>query len=84
VSITRRGSDPFWGNLEDRAGLPDSPGNEIDDKSQDLLRRLSIYYLETRYPDKRKDLELKCTHEYTGELLAATKGVIEWLKNKLR
>jgi len=58
--------------------------NEIDDKSQDLLRRLSIYYLETRYPDKRKDLELKCTHEYTGELLAATKGVIEWLKNKLR
>ncbi|WP_166511688.1 HEPN domain-containing protein [Desulfallas thermosapovorans] len=56
----------------------------MDDKTKDLLRRLSIYYIETRYPDKRKQLELKCTHEYTEELLAATKGVMEWLKNKLR
>ncbi|WP_245779703.1 HEPN domain-containing protein [Desulfoscipio geothermicus] len=28
--------------------------NALDDKTQDLLRRLSIYYIETRYPDKKR------------------------------
>lgn len=35
--------------------------NDLDDPTKDLFRRLSIFYIETRYPDKRKDLELKCT-----------------------
>jgi len=58
--------------------------NDLNEPTKDLFRRLSIYYIETRYPDKRKELELKCTHEYTEELLTSTKEAIVWLKNKLR
>ena len=42
-------------------------------EQKDLLRRLSLYYIETRYPDKRAALEAKCT-----------KGVVLWLKNMLK
>jgi hypothetical protein len=47
------------------------------------LKAQSSVWLEIA-ADNIDELELKCTYEYTEELLAATKGVIEWLKNKLR
>jgi len=57
---------------------------ECDENRRDLLRRLSLYYIETRYPDKRAQLEATCTEEYVGQMMARTKEVVEWLKNKLR
>jgi len=51
---------------------------------KDLLRRLSLYYIETRYPDKRVALETKCTQEHTKEILERAKGAVEWLKNMLK
>ncbi|MHB1044271.1 MAG: HEPN domain-containing protein [Eubacteriales bacterium] len=49
-----------------------------------MLRRLSIYYIETRYPDKRAVLEAKCTPEYTKEMLDRSKEALKWLKSMLK
>lgn len=50
------------------------------EERRDLLRRLSLYYIETRYPDKRSELEAKCTKEHTAEILQRSKEAVEWLK----
>lgn len=51
---------------------------------RDLLRRLSLYYIETRYPDKRAELEAKCTPGHTKEILERSKGAVEWLRTMLK
>ncbi len=33
---------------------------DCDENTQDLFRHLSLFYIETRYPDKRIDLEAEC------------------------
>ncbi|ABO51515.1 HEPN domain protein [Desulforamulus reducens MI-1] len=52
--------------------------------TRDLLRRLSLYYIEARYPDKRAELEAKCTYENTKEILQRTKGGVAWLRSMLK
>ena len=51
---------------------------------RDLFRRLSIYYIETRYPDKRSELEAKCNAASTQNTLARSKEAVEWLRSKLK
>ncbi|MHB8986116.1 MAG: HEPN domain-containing protein [Eubacteriales bacterium] len=58
--------------------------DKCSDDTRDLLRRLSIYYIETRYPDKRAVLEAKCTPEYTKEMLDRSKEALKWLKSMLK
>lgn len=67
-------------SLAGAAGILD----ECSKNNHDLFRRLSLYYIETRYPDKRAELESKCTEEYAKEMLDRTKEVMEWLKSKLK
>lgn len=67
-------------SLAGSAGLLEKCTKEL----RDLLRRLSLYYIETRYPDKRAVLEAKCTKEHTKEILERSKGAVEWLKSMLK
>lgn len=67
-------------SLAGAAGILDECTKEM----RDLFRHLSLYYIETRYPDKRAALEDKCTQAYTKEMMECTKGTMEWLKNKLK
>jgi len=57
---------------------------ECDEKRLDFLRRLTVYYLETRYPEERTSLAAKCTEEHTREILSQTGEVFQWLKSKLK
>lgn len=67
-------------SLAGAAGILD----ECTKEKRNLFRHLSLYYIETRYPDKRTALEAKCTQEYTKEMLNHTKEAVEWLKSKLK
>ncbi|MBP7331392.1 MAG: HEPN domain protein [Firmicutes bacterium ADurb.Bin373] len=67
-------------SLAGSAGILEESTREM----KDLLRRLSLYYIETRYPDKRAALETKCTQDHTKEILARSKGAVEWLKSMLK
>ncbi|WP_027364685.1 HEPN domain-containing protein [Desulfotruncus alcoholivorax] len=51
---------------------------------KDLFRRLSLYYIETRYPDKRAELEAKCTPEHTKNILQRSMEAVKWLKSMLK
>lgn len=42
------------------------------------------YLIETRYPDKRAELEAKCTPEHTKNILQRSKGAVEWLRSMLK
>lgn len=57
--------------------------SECDEARLDFLRRLTVYYLESRYPDERADLAAKCTDQFTKEIVTKTEEVFAWLESKL-
>jgi len=57
--------------------------SECDEARLDFLRRLTVYYLESRYPDERADLAAKCTEQFTKEIVAKTEEIFTWLESKL-
>lgn len=52
--------------------------------TKDLFRLLSLYYIETRYPDKRAALEAKCTGVFAKATVDSSKEVVTWLKSMLK
>ncbi len=57
--------------------------DDLPEESKILLRYLNVYYIETRYSEKRAELKIKCTKENTLNIINHTKEVFEWLKSKL-
>lgn len=57
--------------------------NDLDDVTKQLLRYLNVYYIETRYTEKRTELKAKCNSQNTMEIMNQTKELLECLKNKL-
>lgn len=57
--------------------------NDCSDETIDLLAYLNIHYIETRYSEKRDELNAKLTRESTQNTLLKTKRTFEWLKSKL-
>ncbi len=41
---------------------------EYDEKRLDFLHRLTVCYIETRYPEEKAELAAKCTEEYTNQI----------------
>jgi HEPN domain-containing protein len=56
----------------------------LNDDIIDLFTYLNLYYIETRYSEKREELKAKCNKENTFKILNQTKEVFEWLKNMLK
>ncbi|MCL4441763.1 MAG: HEPN domain-containing protein [Firmicutes bacterium] len=52
--------------------------------TKDLFRLLSLYYIETRYPDKRAALDAKCTGAFAKATLDRSKEAVKWLKSILK
>jgi len=46
--------------------------SECDEARLDFLRRLSVYYLESRYPEERAELAAKCTEQFTKDIVTRT------------
>ncbi len=55
----------------------------LDEPTKKLFRYLNVYYIETRYAEKREELKAKCNKQNTKEIINNTKEVFEWLKSKL-
>ena len=58
--------------------------NEFSEETKTFLRYLNVYYVETRYSEKREELKTKCTKANTIKIINQTTEVFEWLKNKLK
>jgi HEPN domain-containing protein len=56
---------------------------ECPEDTKDLFRRLTRYYIKTRYPDHIDDLSKNTDKHTTEALLSRTKKVFEWIKEKL-
>lgn len=67
-------------SLAGSAGVLDGCTEDV----RDLLRRLSLSYTETRYPDKRAAFEAKCTRAYAEDMIERTEDVLEWLRDMLK
>jgi len=57
--------------------------NFLSEEYIDLFAYLNLYYIETRYSEKREELKAKCSKENTLKIVNQTKEVFEWLKSKL-
>ncbi|MCL6612427.1 MAG: HEPN domain-containing protein [Peptococcaceae bacterium] len=66
--------------LAKKAGLI----SETTKEQRDFMRRLSIYYIETRYPEEKEAMRAKCTRDFTGDILRQTEEVLLWLQEKLK
>lgn len=67
-------------SLAGAAGIREECSSDL----RDLFRRLSLYYIETRYPDKRAEIEARCSATETQEMLNRSKGAVAWLRSKLK
>ncbi|MDN5348314.1 MAG: hypothetical protein PWP65_1878 [Clostridia bacterium] len=56
---------------------------ECDENRLDFLRRLTVYYIESRYPEDKAELAAKCNQEYTKEIVEQTEVTFQWLASKL-
>jgi len=56
---------------------------DCPEETIDLFAYLNIYYIETRYSEKREELKANLNKENTRETLEKTKRTFEWLKSKL-
>ena len=56
---------------------------ECSEETKDLFRRLTRYYIKTRYPENLLELKQKTGKETTFLLLNKTQEVFKWIKEKL-
>lgn len=66
-------------SLSENADIFDLCSDEIID----FFTYLNLYYIETRYSEKRQELKNRCSKENTLKIINQTKEVFEWLKSKL-
>ncbi len=55
----------------------------LSEEYVDLFAYLNLYYIETRYSEKREELKTKCNKQNTLKIINQTKEVFQWLKSKL-
>jgi HEPN domain-containing protein len=56
---------------------------ECSEETKDVLRRLTRYYIKTRYPESIAELQQKTDKETTFTLLNKTGEIFKWIKEKL-
>jgi len=58
--------------------------SECSDETKMFFRYLNVYYIETRYAEKRNELKEKCNKANTKTIISQTKESFKWLKSKLQ
>jgi HEPN domain-containing protein len=56
---------------------------DMGEERSDLLRELSAYYIQTRYPEEIADAASKVKGERARRVLAATEEIVQWLSSML-
>jgi HEPN domain-containing protein len=63
--------------------LADAAALEMSDEQADLLRELSAYYLQTRYPEEISDLGSQVKENEARRVLDQTEEIVRWLSSML-
>lgn len=58
-------------------------GLDLTDNRKDALQYITLFNIETRYEDFKRDFYRKCTKEFTAENIEKIKELREWLKQKI-
>ena len=56
---------------------------ELSEQAQHDLIRITVFNLEARYPDYKRNFRKKCTREFSEVETATIKEVFSWLKSML-
>jgi hypothetical protein len=56
---------------------------EPDAGQTETLIRITVFNLEARYPDLKREFCRKCTLEYAYEQMAEIREILTWLKSHL-
>lgn len=56
---------------------------DLTEKRKDWLQYITLFNIETRYEDYKKDFHKKCTKEFVHENIAKIKGLRKWLMEKI-
>ena len=55
---------------------------ELGDEQKELLRTVTRFNIEARYPIEKSDFYKLCTKEYTEDYLEKIKGFYQWMRKK--
>jgi len=56
---------------------------QVSDERADLLRELSAYYIQTRYPEEIPDLASQVKEDEARRVLNQTEEMVQWLSSML-
>lgn len=59
-------------------------GIDVDEARKDDLQYITLFNIEARYEEYRRDLRAKCTKKFAEENIVKIKGLRKWLKEKLK
>ena len=80
--LTRR-TAAFPPRIHSLARLAELAGLELSQDDKALLERLSLYYLQSRYPPEIQALAKKITRSATITYMAQTEALWKWLRRQL-
>lgn len=76
-------TEQFPPKLHDLTQLFNLTGINLDSEQKFFLRKLTNYYIETRYPEEMEELSRKVTKELSAQYLGQTKEVIKCIDQLL-
>jgi HEPN domain-containing protein len=59
-------------------------GIDLDETKKDELQYITLFNIETRYDEYRRDFRAKCSKKFAEENIVKIKGIRKWLKEKLQ
>jgi HEPN domain-containing protein len=59
-------------------------GLEMTEEQKDTLQYITLFNIETRYEDYKKDFYKKCTREFTEKNITSIEDIRTWLKQKIK
>jgi len=57
---------------------------DISDEQKDLLQYITLFNIETRYEDYKRDFYKKCTKEFAEKNIEKIKELRTWLQQKIK
>lgn len=59
-------------------------GMEINETMKDNLQYITLFNIETRYEEYKREFHKKCTRKFAHDSITKIKGIRKWLKEKLK
>ena len=59
-------------------------GMEINETMKDNLQYITLFNIETRYEEYKREFHKKCTRKFAHDSITKIKGIKKWLKEKLK